>query len=358
MISKLDWTIINKYIDDDLIIIKKHNKLDLWILNYSKTCQFERRWDEVLLQCRGLVIDGSGNIVARPFTKFFNYEEHTSTDLPDVPTNLTFDAFEKEDGSLGIVFYYLGNWYVITKGSFISDQSIKARGILHDKFGGDLSFLNKDSTYLFEIIYPENMIVVNYKNKTDLILLGVIDTNTGRELSYSNMSTLYSRYFSIVKKYDGITDFDKIRDCNQDNREGFIVRFSNGFRVKIKFEEYCRIHAIVTNVSNKSIWESLMNNDSLEELLNNVPDEFYEWVVDVRDGLLESYDNLLKEVNLEYKSIINGLDMDYMIKDFALIAKESKNSGILFKIERESNIEKDIWNRIRPVYSKPFSNEI
>ena len=32
--------------------------------------------------CRGLVTDNEGNIVARPFRKFFNMEEgkHTSTD--------------------------------------------------------------------------------------------------------------------------------------------------------------------------------------------------------------------------------------------------------------------------------------
>ena len=46
-------------------------------------------WDEITLQCRGLVTDNEGNVVARPFKKFFNIEEgkHTPTE--------EFEVFEK-----------------------------------------------------------------------------------------------------------------------------------------------------------------------------------------------------------------------------------------------------------------------
>jgi hypothetical protein len=77
-----------------------HPTLPLSIWNYTPEVQYGQSWDEVTLQCRGLVTDNEGNIVARPFKKFFNIEEgkHTPTE--------EFDVFEKMDGSLGILFYY------------------------------------------------------------------------------------------------------------------------------------------------------------------------------------------------------------------------------------------------------------
>ena len=76
MLKRLDWNVINEYLEKDLLISQKHPTKDLWILNYSKTTQYGRLWDEITLSCRGLVVNGAGRIVARPFRKFFNKEEH------------------------------------------------------------------------------------------------------------------------------------------------------------------------------------------------------------------------------------------------------------------------------------------
>ena len=75
-----------------------HRTLPLSIWNYSPEVQYNQLWDDITLQCRGLVTDNEGNVVARPFKKFFNLEEgkHTSTS--------EFDVYDKMDGSLGILF--------------------------------------------------------------------------------------------------------------------------------------------------------------------------------------------------------------------------------------------------------------
>ena len=49
MLKRLDWNIINEYLEKDLLIKQKHPTKDLWILNYSKTTQYSRAWDEVTL---------------------------------------------------------------------------------------------------------------------------------------------------------------------------------------------------------------------------------------------------------------------------------------------------------------------
>jgi RNA ligase len=166
---------LNKYYEDGLLYKQVHPTLPLTIWNYSESVQYEKKWDEITLSCRGLVTDNDGNIVARPFSKFFNYEELTAEQIP----NEYFDVYEKMDGSLGVLFNYNGEWILATRGSFTSEQSIKGRQLL-EKY--DYNRLNPNYTYLFEIIYPENRIVCSYDFE-DLILLGMIHTETGDEVN-------------------------------------------------------------------------------------------------------------------------------------------------------------------------------
>ena len=93
---------LNNYYEDGLLYKQVHPSLPLTIWNYTETVQFEGKWDEITLMCRGLVTDDKGNIIARPFKKFFSIEEGKYT-----PTE-NFEVFEKMDGSLGILFNYEG----------------------------------------------------------------------------------------------------------------------------------------------------------------------------------------------------------------------------------------------------------
>jgi RNA ligase len=141
MINKL-----NKLYDEGLVIKQTHPFHNLIIWNYSEKVQYDNLWHThpLLLQTRGLVTDEFGTIVARPFKKFFNMEEGKHTPTTD------FEVFEKVDGSSGIVFNYKGEWMISTRGSFTSDQAIKGKEML-DKYPTER--LDKNKTYLFEIIY-------------------------------------------------------------------------------------------------------------------------------------------------------------------------------------------------------------
>ena len=91
---KYDLSILNDYVSEGLVIGQAHSTLPLAIFNYSRTCQYDRLWDDVTLNCRGLILDTEGNIIARPFPKFFNYEEHSAEEIP----NELFEVYEKMDG--------------------------------------------------------------------------------------------------------------------------------------------------------------------------------------------------------------------------------------------------------------------
>jgi hypothetical protein len=135
---------LQQYSEKGLLYVQNHPTLPLQIWNYTPEVQFMELWDDITIQCRGLVTDNEGNIVARPFKKFFNIEEGKH-----VPTE-DFEVFEKMDGSLIIMFYYDSEWIFASRGSFTSEQAIKAKE-LSTKY--PLHKLNKNNTYMFEIIY-------------------------------------------------------------------------------------------------------------------------------------------------------------------------------------------------------------
>jgi len=352
ILEKIDWNVLNQYIKNDLIIVNKHPKYNLWILNYTQNTQFNKLWDLYTISCRGLVIDDSGNILARPFKKFFNYEEHS---IDEIPTDQNFEVFEKMDGSLIILFYYSQQkeWIIVSRGSFISDQVKEAEKIINKE---NLKYLNKDNTYLFELITPENRIVVNYGNIRDLVLLGSIKTKSGIELNYNELKKSYSKYFTIVDKIN-VTNFNdliRLRENNDENREGFVIK-SNKFRLKLKFKEYIRLRAIITNVSNLTVWGYLKDGYDFDTLTDKVPDEFYDWLMNTKNQLKNRFNEIEEIANKEFfdiyclKGIVNR-------KEFAEKAKRCKYTSILFRIYDMKPYNQIIWRNIRPNHSKPFQD--
>ncbi len=112
------------YIEKGLISENRHPEdNDVAILNYTQEQQFSGVWDDITRQCRGLIMNvRTGDIIARPFPKFFNYQEHVAKGWP-IP-NETPIISEKLDGSLGILYELNGEPWIATRGSFVSDQAL------------------------------------------------------------------------------------------------------------------------------------------------------------------------------------------------------------------------------------------
>ncbi|MBC7864045.1 MAG: hypothetical protein IAF38_13800 [Bacteroidia bacterium] len=318
--------------------VQKHPSQDLFIYNYSSTAQYDRIWNEVTLQCRGLILDAENNVVARPFKKFFNLGEQENQYLP----NEAFEVYEKMDGSLGILYWINNDPFIATRGSFTSEQSVKANEILNSKYAHALKNLKKENTYLFEIIYPENRIVVDYGKTEDLVLLSVIDKKTGEDVALEDIG------FPMVKRFDGINDINKLAALEENNKEGFVIKFKDGLRYKVKFKEYVRIHRIISQVSNVSIWEYLKTGQSLNELLDRVPDEFYNWVKKTNNDFLAAYAEIENKAKAEFKILEDR-------KETALYFMQCAYPQVMFNMLDKKEYSETIWKMLRPKYSKPFS---
>lgn len=350
----LSLSTLEKYHADGLLYKQTHPTHDLTIWNYTPKTQYESLWDEITLSCRGLVTNSSGVIVARPFRKFFNLEEHNEKDIPNEP----FEVYTKEDGSLIIAFEYENEWVIASRGSFTSEQSIAANKLFHDLLYHE-KLGNVGHTHLFEYVSDWNRIVVKYDQER-LILLGMIESETGTEVDIQPLASNFFQkevgFLDVVKKHDGIDDYRKIKDLIKDNEEGFVVRFQNGLRMKIKGEEYVRLHRIVTNISSRNIWEHLKDEKPLDDILDRVPDEFYNWVKDTVKDFVVRFDNIEKDHREIFNEIVNKVGLNDR-KAFALEARQYKNHGILFSMLTGRNHKPAIWKILYPPYSKPFKKD-
>lgn len=339
---------LQKYIDEKYISVQKHPTEDLYIYNYTQKAQFDRIWTEETLTCRGLIMDGKGNVIARPFRKFFNLEE-----LEQIPAE-DFEVFEKWDGSLGILYWVGTTPYLATRGSFTSDQAKRGTEILHKKYSR--TPFSKAGTYLFEIIYPENRIVVDYSGLEDIVLLSASITETGDEFSYELIKSFAKTWkIPVVKRFNGIKDISSIREkYKKDNSEGFVIRFSSGLRTKVKFDEYVRLHRLVTGINARHIWENLKEGKGVEELIDKVPDEFYKWVKETATRL----DNEYKEIEMLCSHIAKLAKSFETRKEQAEFIKKYKNTGVIFKMLDKKDYSEAIWKLIKPAHELPFKNEI
>lgn len=321
---------------------RKHPEENLYILNYTAKTQYEGLWNETTMSCRGLVVDSSNNIRARCFRKFFNYEEVRSEVDSRISQGLSFSVTEKMDGSLGILYWVGDNPFVATRGSFDSPQALKANQILRSR---PCQGLRRDLTYLVEILYPSNRICVDYGNLEDLILLSSIHTESGEEV------TCEHHPFRHVDRIVPEGDFLSMKAKNLPNREGFVVRFSDGFRFKIKFDDYVRLHSLIFSVSSKSLWRLLSSGESIP--LELLPDEVHKWVRKEEKTIRDKYEFLVGEASSVFSSIKH-----LPRKEFAAEALRYRYSSLLFSMLDGKPYEQMAWKMVEPEQRTPFDEKV
>ena len=134
--------------------VKVVEKDDLILLNYTNKAVFKNEWNYLERVSRGLILDrGTGEIVARPFDRFFNWGERDRTSDGHIVT-----VTEKVDGSLGILFHHKGKYRIATRGSFDSEQAYWATEYFNSH---PFPHVPDNLTILFEIIYPVSLFNIN-----------------------------------------------------------------------------------------------------------------------------------------------------------------------------------------------------
>ena len=337
---------------------------NLWILNYTEKAVFERAWNNITLHCRGLIVryhamTDSAEIVARPFKKFFNFGEHGENhDLSDV-----VEVYDKVDGSLGILYTDpSGQPAIATRGSFTSEQALHATQVYRERYHMQWYPL-PEITYLFEIVYPENRIVLDYGEQDDLVLLGGVHIY-GQVIGADEMWRYEGWPGPSSRRIGVMTLGEALKLAARENAEGVVTRsYQTGEMLKIKQDDYVTLHRMIFGLNERAVWEHLKTNNDVSALVESLPDEFKDWAEAVACELTEKMLAEHSRAADKCRDILWSLprpwtdrDPREFRKEFALKARDFDHPGWLFLIldGEFKRLEDAIWDSLRPAH-KPFS---
>lgn len=262
------------------LISVREDGAGLRILNYTDAALYTPgAWDNPAVRvCRGIIVDQDWNVRARPWAKFFN---HGQAEAGDLDLTAPVEVTDKLDGSLGIIHRTLsGAQRVASRGSFESDQAIHATSVLNARYP-DLASIDS-ITPLVEIIYPANRIVVDYGDADDLVLLGGVVIETGEYLGPADTMAYVAWMGPTAKVFEYATLRDALAADDRAGMEGLCVRYLAEPRiVKVKQDDYVRLHRIVTGLSERAVWQHMVDGKMIGDLLGPLPDELHDWTRDV-----------------------------------------------------------------------------
>lgn len=318
----------------------------LTVYKYTQDCHHDNRWNDVNRICRGLIMDKHGRIFARPFSKFFNLNEVEETMRDKLPWESGVTVFEKLDGSCGAMFRHPEHGVRLsTPGSMQSDQAIAGTNILHNcRWGGDFIYDIPDNcTPVFEIIYPENRIVVDYDKRVDLVLLAIFDFN-GEEWHQDRVDAIAAKHgISRPKRYD--LDLDNI--AFSDNEEGYVCLFGNGLRVKIKSPTYLRVHRLLNYLSPKGVIE-LIRGREYRTTLAQLPDSIQCDFDDIRAHVQTTFDEIRNQVEAFHASVPSGTRKDQALWITSCVARDLQ--GLVFSKLDDKDITEGVWRLVLKTY--------
>lgn len=337
-LEDLEWHYNERYITK-----RFHPTEPLAILNYSDKTQFNQKWDDVTVQCRGLIYNTeTEEVVARGYRKFFNLGDVKAAWMEfNAPVEIT----DKVDGSLGILYSTRDGYAVATRGSFVSDQANHATELWNTLYK-DFVTVTEGYSYLFEIVYPMNRIVVSYGDRDELVLLGAIENATGNVMGPMTAAALLNWPGETTKVQSFNTISDMLGQPHRLNAEGFVIRQSNKM-VKYKYPDYIDLHRIIFSMSEKWVWAALANGKSVDQLYDGIPDEFYDFIKQTAGGLQEKFNAIKSTAEQKFLEIQATKPVDR--RAFAMLASKTDQPSIQFALLDGKPIDSIIWKSLKPV---------
>ena len=341
----IDVVKLEQYVREGLVDEKMHPQFPLSLYCYGRKAVYDNVWDDCTTRCRGLIVNNqTGEIIARPFEKFFNLgtadipETHLAN-LPDGQPIIT----TKLDGSLGILYRYDGVDYIASKGSFVSEHANWATAWFRSHVGARGAW-PKGYTPVFEMICEQvQRHVVNYGGNNDgLILTAIISVDTGWELppDVVNYWAGQNRLRSLVHIEKTV---DEVVQENNPNEEGYVLAwprpgndtFSSPFRVKIKFVDFLRLQRVLHSVGPKEILDALRHKHLrgyFSDWLNadTMPKEFIQYVHEWMQKFGREFGRIRGLTNTEVQCARTMLSKDVPRKEFALRFVQKPYPAILF----------------------------
>ena len=232
---------------------------------------------DIVKEARGLILeDKTWKVICYPFNKFFNFGE-------EYADNIDWESAvveTKEDGSLIKIYFYNDEWKIATNGTIDAEDAELQSGpyknfrqlfdAAAEKCHFDFSKLNRYFTYCCEICSEFNIIICP-QSEIRLIHIGTRNNRTFQEVE-ADIGIPHPQRYALSSLEDCIAmaktfDFTK---------EGFVVKDKNYNRIKVKSEDYVRVHRLANN-------GSMTEERAIELIRANELDEFFTYFPQYRE---------------------------------------------------------------------------
>lgn len=350
----IDLNLLRDHIDNGLVNCVGHPQLPLMILSYSRDAVQNNTWDEITTKCRGLVVDDTGEIIARPFEKFFNLMTHDrpETWFENLPAEKP-QVLEKLDGSLGILYRFEGYTGIASKGSFASDHAVWATTYYdahHKSATWPLGY-----TPVFEMIAESvQRHVVHYGAEDHLVLTALINNETGEEAAYED---LY--YWGTLNDIAVVDIYDKtvttVISEDRSNKEGYVLNWPRPghtpLKVKVKHDTFLALQKIAHSASPKNILQAMTEgkDDQVDEWSKETNGEIGAYVRRMANKYREMYGNVL----MQSVHIVSNAEMRFKsrkeIADFFNSKQHKEFAPVAFAmLDRRSppDVSKIVWKLV------------
>ncbi len=229
--------------------------------------------NDIVRECRGIIIDSDLNPVCIPFFKFFNYGEPYADDIDWESAVVE----EKIDGMLIKVWNYKGTWIVSTKDTILAEKvNLSSRNDAEPestfknyselflaalrKIRFDINLLNPQYTYVFELVSPYNKLVVPYES-IDVYHIGTRDNLSCQELEI-DVGIKKPKIYQC----NNITDLIEMASKLTFSEEGYVVKDKNYKRIKVKSPSYVATKHYVGKMNEENMIDIVKKNETSELL--------------------------------------------------------------------------------------------
>lgn len=336
-VKRYGWDKLNEEFG---ITVKKYD-CGLYVLNYS---QIESpKQEDIVKECRGLIVDEDFNVVSRSFDRFFNLGECETTFDPEKST-----IYEKVDGSLIKIYYWNNQWNISTRGTAFAESDVNGWGITFEgivlrtlgKSMGDFQsdcdeYLSKDCTYIFEITSTENRVVTRYDNDA-LWYLACRQNQTGEyirdeEEAVKLLGAKLPRQFSFSSTQECIDAAKSLPNLE----EGYVVYENNQPVCKVKSPQYVAIHHLRG--------EGLNPKRIVQLVCMNEQDEYLKYYPEDREHFTP-YEEALNYILQSGEEVYNKYKDKVEQKEFALCVKDHPLAACIFMARKKKESVSECFN--------------
>lgn len=292
--------ILNRKEFDDIFDCLQINQEEEFVLiRYGLSDIQKGLWDDpnsIYRECRSVVIDLKNEcIVIAPFRKFFNLDEVEENSLENIKNKISkgnhVEFSNKLDGSMQCARCY--NGLIILTGSMALSPNkswrIKEGYNMLTYRHVNMLMDYPDITFIFEFISLKDAHVVKYsKEEEGLYLIGARNVITGEEYCYDMIRNFGENYDIKTVEIENVTIeevLERVKTEISSNKEGWVLNV-DGYRVKIKCDDYIKLHKLLDKVSSVNVIIENVAENRIDDMLSKIPESHRDRVEKISNIIL------------------------------------------------------------------------